>query len=69
MFLDIIHRPVYVSKHSVSKTGFCLRLPKKPNQLDPIHRASPRLRATVPTQDRLYKPNTVEPSARAKIKH
>jgi hypothetical protein len=26
MFLDIIHRPVYISKHNVSETGFCLRL-------------------------------------------
>jgi hypothetical protein len=29
MFLDIIHRPVYISKHNVSETGFCLRLQVK----------------------------------------
>jgi hypothetical protein len=26
MFLDIIHHPVYISKHNVSETGFCLHL-------------------------------------------
>jgi hypothetical protein len=25
MFLDIIHRPVNISKHNISETGFCLR--------------------------------------------
>jgi hypothetical protein len=25
MFVDIIHLPVYISKHTVSETGFCLR--------------------------------------------
>jgi hypothetical protein len=28
--------PVYVSKHNVSETGFCLRLQVKPTQLGPI---------------------------------
>jgi hypothetical protein len=39
-FLDITkrpvylkHRPVYISKHNVSETGFCLRLQVKPTQL------------------------------------
>jgi hypothetical protein len=29
MFLDIIHRPFFYLKHSVSETGFCLRLQVK----------------------------------------
>jgi hypothetical protein len=41
MFLDIIHHPVsiskhrfvYISKHNVSETGFCLCLHVKPTQL------------------------------------
>jgi hypothetical protein len=41
MFLDIIHHPIfilkhrslYVTKHSVSETGFCLRFQVKPTQL------------------------------------
>jgi hypothetical protein len=43
MFLDIIHRPVYITKHNVSETGFCLRLQIKLTQLGPINRASPHL--------------------------
>jgi hypothetical protein len=35
------HRPVYISKHNVSETGFCLRLHVKSTQLGPIDRASP----------------------------
>jgi hypothetical protein len=54
MFLDIIHRlvfmqkhrHVYFSKHNVSETGFCLRLQvKHTTQLDLIDRASPYLRS------------------------
>jgi hypothetical protein len=37
------HDPVYISKHSVSETGFCLHLHLKPTQLGPINRASPYL--------------------------
>jgi hypothetical protein len=44
MFLDIIHRPVYISKHNVSETGVCLRFQVKPTQLGRIDRASPYLR-------------------------
>jgi hypothetical protein len=48
MFLDIVHhplfickhRPVYISKHSVSETGFSLRLQVKPTRLGPLNRAS-----------------------------
>jgi hypothetical protein len=47
MFLDITHRPVYISKHDVSETGFCLRLHVKPTQLGPINRATHYLRATL----------------------
>jgi hypothetical protein len=36
-------RPVSLSKHNVSETGFCLRLQVKPTQLDPIDRANPYL--------------------------
>jgi hypothetical protein len=50
MFLDIINRlvfclkcrPVYISKHNVSETGFCLRPQVKPTQLGSIDRDSPR---------------------------
>jgi hypothetical protein len=41
MFLDIIHHPVYLSKHNVSETGFCLHLQVKPTLLGPINSASP----------------------------
>jgi hypothetical protein len=40
-------RPVSLSKHKVSETGFCLRLQVKPTQLAPIDRASPYLRTPV----------------------
>jgi hypothetical protein len=42
MFLDLIHRPVFISKHFLSETEFCLRLQVKP-QFDPFDRASPYL--------------------------
>jgi hypothetical protein len=48
MFLDTLHRPVYISKHNVSETGFCLRLQVKPTQLGTIDRASPCLPTSVP---------------------
>jgi hypothetical protein len=55
MFLDIIHRPVFIQntvlfifQNSVSETGFCLRLQVKPTQLGRIDRASPSLRTPVP---------------------
>jgi hypothetical protein len=48
MILGIKHRPVYISKHNVSNTGVCLRLHVEPNQLGPIDRASPYLRAPAP---------------------
>jgi hypothetical protein len=55
MFLDIIHRsvylkhrPVYFSNHNVWETGFCLRLHVKPNQLSPIDTATPYIRTPVP---------------------
>jgi hypothetical protein len=44
MSLDIIHRPIYITKHNVSETGFCLRLQVKSTQLGPIDRVSPYLR-------------------------
>jgi hypothetical protein len=43
MFLDIIHRPVFILKHNVSEIGFCLRLQVKPSQLGSIDRASPEI--------------------------
>jgi hypothetical protein len=36
VFLDIIQRPVYITKHNVSGTGFCLRLQEKPTQAKSI---------------------------------
>jgi hypothetical protein len=48
MFLDIIHRPVYFSKHNVSDTGFCLRVQAKSSHLGTIDRAGPHLRTPVP---------------------
>jgi hypothetical protein len=38
MFLNIIHRRVYISKRNVSETGFCFLLQVKPTQLGPIDR-------------------------------
>jgi hypothetical protein len=38
--LGIIHRPIFYSKHSVSETGFCLRLQVEPTRLCPVDRAS-----------------------------
>jgi hypothetical protein len=43
MFLDCFHRPVFILKHNVSETGFCLRLQVEPTQLGPIDRISPYL--------------------------
>jgi hypothetical protein len=43
MFLDIIHCPVYFSKHNVPETRFCLRLQVKPTLLSLIDRATPYL--------------------------
>jgi hypothetical protein len=60
MYLDIIQRPVYISKLNVSETGFCLRFQVKPTQLSPIYRASPYLRTPASTQDRVYKPSTAQ---------
>jgi hypothetical protein len=37
-------RPVYISNHNVSETGFCLRIQVKSTQLGRIDRASPYLR-------------------------
>jgi hypothetical protein len=54
MFLDISscfylkHSPVYISKHNVSETRFCLRFQVKPTQLCPNDGASPYLRTPVP---------------------
>jgi hypothetical protein len=42
------NRPVFSSEHSVSETGFCLRLQVQHTQLNPINRASPYLRIPVP---------------------
>jgi hypothetical protein len=61
MFLDIIHPPVYIykhrsvyiTKHNVSETGFCLRLHVKPTQLGPLDRASPYLRLGIETESNL----------------
>jgi hypothetical protein len=47
MFLGIIHRPVHISKHKFSETGFSLRLLVKPTQLGQINRASRYLRTPV----------------------
>jgi hypothetical protein len=38
--LNIIHRPVFYLKHSVSDIGFCIRLQVDPNQLVPTDRSS-----------------------------
>jgi hypothetical protein len=45
--LSLKCRPVYISKHNVSETGFCLRLQVKPTQLGPIDRASPYFQTPV----------------------
>jgi hypothetical protein len=36
MFLDIIDRPVFILKHKVSGTGFCLPPQEKPTKMGPI---------------------------------
>jgi hypothetical protein len=58
--LYLKHRPVYISKHSVSEIGFSLRLQVKSTQLGPVDRASPYLRTPAPTQDRVQKPSTAQ---------
>jgi hypothetical protein len=67
MFLDITRRPVYISKHDVSETGFCLRLQVKSSNLGPIDRAnlylqtriqSPKLRIVKYTEDSGQCPET-----------
>jgi hypothetical protein len=47
MFLDIIHRPISISKHNVSETGLPLRFQVKPIQFGSIDRASPYLQTLV----------------------
>jgi hypothetical protein len=42
--MNITHCHVFISKHSVSETGFSLRLQVKLTQLGPIERASLYLR-------------------------
>jgi hypothetical protein len=44
----IEHRPIFISIHNVSETGFCLLFQVKPTQFGPIDRASPYLRTPVP---------------------
>jgi hypothetical protein len=46
-------RPVYISKHKVSETGFCLRLQVNPTQLGSINRASPYLRTVDNIQEHI----------------
>jgi hypothetical protein len=58
LFLFTKHRPVYISKHNVSETGFRLRPQMERTQLGPIDRASPYLRTPAPTPDRVYKLST-----------
>jgi hypothetical protein len=58
MLLDIIHRPIYFSKHNVSETGLFLRLQVKPTQLGPVDRASPYLRVPIPAPSWVYKAST-----------
>jgi hypothetical protein len=63
MFLDIIHRPafylnhclVYMSKHNVSETGFCLLLQVKPTQFGSIDRASHYLYRSKYKQELLFR--------------
>jgi hypothetical protein len=38
--LDNIHRSLFYLKHTVSETGFRLRLQEEPNQMGPTERAS-----------------------------
>jgi hypothetical protein len=52
--LDRIRGPVFNLKHSVSETGFCLRLQENPIQLGPIDRASLCLRTWTTTTIRTF---------------
>jgi hypothetical protein len=47
VFLDIIHRPVFIKTRNVSETGFCLHLHVERTQLGPIDWASPYLRMEI----------------------
>jgi hypothetical protein len=46
VFLDIIHRLVFISTHNISEAAFRLSLQVEPNQLGPIDRASPYFRSS-----------------------
>lgn len=59
-FLDIIHLPVFILKHTILETEFSLHLQVKPVQMGPIVRPSPYLWTPEPTQDRVYKPSTAQ---------
>jgi hypothetical protein len=48
--LDIIHLPLFYLTHSVSETGFCLRLQVVHTRLGPIEWASLCLRRQTPTE-------------------
>jgi hypothetical protein len=62
-------RPVYISKHNVSETGFYLRLQVKLIQLGSIDRASPYLRTPARHTIGYTNQEQHKPSARAKIKY
>jgi hypothetical protein len=60
MFLDIIHRHVFIWEHNFSETGFPLCLQVKPTQLGPIDRATSYLWTPAPTRDRVYNLSTAQ---------
>jgi hypothetical protein len=49
--LDIIQLPVFSLKHSISETGFCLRLQVIPTQLGLVDRVSIRVRRQIPVSE------------------
>jgi hypothetical protein len=65
--MDIIHCPVFYSKHNVSETAFCLNLQVEPAQLGPIDRASFCLRTPATTPMEFIKPTQYKPPMRVNI--
>jgi hypothetical protein len=51
MFLNIIHRPVFIKKTQFFRDWILSPSSDEPPQLDPVDKASPYFRTTAPTQD------------------
>jgi hypothetical protein len=58
--LNIIHRPVFYLKHSVSEAGFCPRFQVEPTKLGKTDRDSLCLRTPATTPIAFQKTNTTQ---------